>query len=109
MLDYDKALEFAKLGYKAEDIKMLMEMDVANTSPSCDTPLPATSTQDDVNLDSIEAEHKKELEEATNKIEELQKQIKTLQDAAVAKDISGRKKSDKTDEEVLADFARSFM
>ena len=96
MLDFDKALELAKLGWKAEDIKTLMSMDDTKPTPDDTKPTPDDTkpTPDDTEKDNL--------------IKQLQEQVAELQQANVNRDMS-KNKDTKTSEEILADFARSFM
>ena len=103
MLDFDKALELAKLGWKAEDIKTLMSMD--DTKPTPDDTKP---TPDDTKPTPDDTKPTPDDTEKDNLIKQLQEQVAELQQANVNRDMS-KNKDTKTSEEILADFARSFM
>lgn len=106
MLDFDKALELAKLGWKAEDIKTLMSMEdtKSDTEPTqADTEHTEQTQADTQNTEPTQADTEKD-----NLIKQLQEQVAELQQANVNRDMS-KNKDTKTSEEILADFARSFM
>lgn len=105
MLDFDKALELAKLGWKAEDIKTLMSMeDTEQTQADTEHTEHTEPTQADTqNTEPTQADTEKD-----NLIKQLQEQVAELQQANVNRDMS-KNKDTKTSEEILADFARSFM
>lgn len=107
-LTFEQALEFAKLGYKPDDIKALINMEDTPDDKPEDKPEEKSEDKADDKPEDKAEDKPDDKTEDRKKIAELEAQIKKMQDEAISRDLQ-KNKDIKSNEEMLADIFRDMM
>lgn len=109
-------IALAKMGYKKQDIKELIDMADAKEQPVPEVPEPITpevtstekapeqtvpTVKEPENMPKESTQH-----DSDEKVKQLENQIKQLQEANTRKDVSGNVENDA---DVIEDLVRSYM